>query len=265
MLVVAAAVVTAADVFRDDTDPVAERRAAASGYIAEVNMTQQVLVVELHRVSKAYRELRLDLRDDPARREAVEAAVTTLSGLRARLAALVAPPEARRLRSAILRLVDIQVALAREVAGMVRYLPTQGTVNRRLTAATKRLLAKLRSTSTARGQRDALAEYRDVLEEAAGTLRRTESPRVLAPVRAGELARLRRLRGLVARLDQALEAGKPAEVDLLFRRFIQASTDTGTTRARRDAVLAYNARIAALTSQRSRLAAELRRLDGELR
>lgn len=261
----AAAVVTGAALLRDEADPALERRAAVAGYIAEINMTQQVLAAQLERVREAYAELRLTTRADPRRSARVEAAVATLVDLRARIASLAAPAEARRLRAALLGLVDVQLGLAREVAGMAAYLPAQGTANRRLTAASRRLLGRIRAASTAAAQQDALARYRQVLEQAAATLRRTPAPQVLAPVRTGELARLERLAGLVDRLDEALENGDPAEIDLLFRRFLQASTDTGTTPARRRAVVAFNRRIADITSRRTKLGAELRRLDIVLR
>lgn len=263
MLLVAA--LTAVALARDDADPVAERRAVVTGYIAEVNMTQQALAVELQRVQEAYRGLRLAAREEPGRKQQAAAAVATLVDLRARIAALPAPPEAGRLRALLLRLVDIQVALAREVAGMAAYLPAQGRVNRLLAGATSRLVGKLRAASTAAAQREAFVAYRKALAESLETLRGTTAPRVLAPVRAGELARLRRLRALAGRIEVALETGRPAEIDLLFRRFVQASADTGTTPARRRAVVAFNRRIEEITAQRTKLAAEARRLDIELR
>lgn len=264
-VVLLTAALIAVALVRDDADPVAERRAVVTRYLAEVNMTQQTLAAELQRVQEAYRGLRLTGRPEPGRREQVGVAVATLVDLRARVAALPSPPEADRLRALLLRLVDLQIGLAREVAGMATYLPAQGRVSRLLTAATNRLLEKLRAASTAGAQREAFGEYRRALDQVLAMLRSTTAPQVLAPVRTGELARLRRLRGLVGRIDRALEAGKPAEIDLLFRRFVQTSTDTGTTPARRRAVVAFNRRIGAITAERAKIAAEVRRLDIELR
>lgn len=256
---------TGAEVLQGDSDPVAERRAAVARYIGEVNMAQQTLVAELEKVRGVYRRLSLTAKPAPGQLAGAERAARTLVELRGRFAGIPAPREANRLRSSLLQLLDLQAALADEVAGMARYLPLQAAANRRLGVATKRLLRGLRTASATDRQQAAFAEYRRALRQVDGELQRLSAPPVFEPIRTGELDRLKRLDGLLARLDRALEAQRAAEVGLLFRRFVQVSSDTGVTEARREAVVAFNRRIGRIGKQRSSLGAELRRLDAQLR
>jgi len=123
---------------RGGDDHTAERRDAVSAYIVKVNTTQQTLIVELERVSTAYRKLELKGDPTPAELARVDGVERTLTKLRSRFAALNVPVEARKLHAELLQVVDLQTALAREMAGMVRYLPFQARENRKLVAATPR-------------------------------------------------------------------------------------------------------------------------------
>lgn len=264
-LLVAAAGATAATLFESDSDPVAERRAAVARYIGEVNAAQQTLVVELEKVRDVYRRLSLTARPVPGQLAGAEKAVRTLADLRGRFAGIPAPREAKRLQSSLLQLLDLQVALADEVAGMARYLPLHSAANRRLGVATRRFVQSLRTASATDGQQAAVAEYRGALRRIDGELQRLSAPPVFEPVRTGAIDRLQRLDALLARLDRALGARRATEIDLLFRRFVQVSSDTGVTDARREAVVAFNRKVRRIADQRSALTAELRRLDVRLR
>lgn len=250
---------------RGGEDETKARRDAVAAYIAQVNITQQSLAVELERVNRAYRDLRLSGRADPKQLARVERAERTLQGLYARLEALPAPVEARTLRRLLLRLVDLQAGLAEEVAGMARYIPFQASENRKLAAATRTLRAALGAATTGPEQRRAFAAYDAALRGAVKRLEASSAPAVLEPSRAREIERLGQLAGLSRKLGAALEAQRAAEVDRLFPRFVQVSASTGTTRAERDAVVAFNRRLAAITDQRQALVAERARIDLELR
>ena len=236
-----------------------------AAYIVEVNTTQQALIVQLEQVSRAYRELQLRERAVPGQLEGVEAAEETLQGLRTRLAGLAAPPEARALRAGILELVDLQAGLAEEVAGMVRYLPVQAAENRKLAAATETLRDALTAAETGAAQRDAFDVFRAALERSARTLERTSAPDVLEPSRTGEVARLGKLATLARRIGQALEDAEAEDVDRLFPQFVQTSASTGTTKAERDAVVAFNKRLGEISDQRAAVVQERARLDLNLR
>jgi len=250
---------------RGEGDGTEARRAAVSAYIVEINTTQQALILELERVSLAYRQLQLKAEDIPGQLAKVEAAEATLRRLRSRLEQLRAPAEARKLRAQLLELVDLQAALAAEVAGMVRYLPVQAAENDRLAAATKVLRDALAEAKSGLSQRQAFDDYGAVLRASVRRLERASAPAVLEPSRTGEVARLQKLAALSRQLGGALEEQRAEDVDRLFPRFVQTSASTGTTRAERQAVIVFNRRLVAIGKQRTAVAAERTRLDLALR
>ncbi|HSO01886.1 MAG TPA: hypothetical protein VLS46_05125 [Gaiellaceae bacterium] len=216
-------------------------------------------------MSRAYRELQLRERPVPCQLERVEAAEETRRGLRSRLAGLDAPPEARALRAGLLELIDLQAGLAAEVAGMVRYLPVQAAENRKLAAATETLRDALTDAKTGAAQREAFDVFRAALQRSARTLDEASAPDVLEPSRTGEVARLERLATLSRRIGRALEDAEAEDVDRLFPQFVQTSASTGTTRAERDAVIAFNKKLAAVADQRAEVVRERARVDLNLR
>ncbi len=261
----AAAVVAGISLVRDGDDETDARREAVSAYIVELNTAQQASIVELDRVSSTYRRLRVAERADPAQLRRVEDAEASLRRVRARLAALPAPPEAARLRRELLRLVDLQVGLAEEVAGMVRYLPLQAEQSQRLAAAARKLQAGLEGSPPGAGQRAAFTAFRGELLATIAALERAAAPEVLEPSRTEEIERLRTLAALAQRLGAALDDGDAAEIERLFPQFVRSSTPAGTTKAERDAVVAFNRRIARIADVREAIAREQERLDLALR
>jgi len=250
---------------RDGDDETDERRAAVSTYIVQVNTTQQALIVELERVSTTYRQLQLKPDEDPRQLQRVEGAARTLRRLRSRLAELVAPTEVRTLRSRLLRLVDLQIALADEVAGMVRYLPVQAREARSVAAATKRLRDDLGDATTVEAQRRVFVAFEEGVRPSVARLRSATTPAIFEPSRKGEVTRLTGLLLLSRQVRVALEKQDAKEIDRLFARFVQTSASVGTTKAERDAVIAFNKRLSAISKARSAVAAERARLDLVLR
>lgn len=249
---------------RDDSEG-NPRRDAVAGYVADVNRTQQALVLELDRVSSAYRQLRLVAKPDPRQLSRLEAAEATLRTLRRRSASVAAPPEATRLRAELLELIDLQIAVAREVAGVARYLPLQAAESRRLAAATSRLRRRLDQGKTVPAQRVAFRAYRADLLGVVGGLEELTAPQVLEPGRRAQIARVERLADLARQFDEALERQDAREIDRVYRLFVQTSGTTGATRAERSAVVAFNRRLAAIVDQRSAVNAERTRIDRALR
>lgn len=264
VLLVASAFVAGRALLGDD-DGADERRDAVAGYIVQVNTTQQAVVVELEQVNSAYRRLQLGARPVPGQLERVVAAERSLAALRARFERLQVPTEAAKLHSELLRLVGLQVALAREVAGMVRYLPLQAEAHRQVAAATERLRKALGGAAVSEAQRGAFETYRREIQAVTRRLERASAPPVLEPARTGEIERLERLDSLAAQLGRALEKQQVAEIDRLFAEFVQASADTGTTQAERQAVIAYNRRLTRIAEQRTAVDTERSRLDLQLR
>jgi hypothetical protein len=185
--------------------------------------------------------------------------------MRSRLAALPAPAEAEALRAQLLRLVDLQVALAREVTGIVRYLPAQAAAGRELVQVTARLRRALVASTTPAAQRAAFERYRSELGTVAAGLERAAAPTVLAPARAAELARLRALGTRAGEIAAALERQRPDELRAALAAFVRESSSTGTPAAQRQAVLAFNRRSRAIGKQAGAVAAERTRLDVRVR
>jgi len=250
---------------RGGEDETQARRDAVAEYIVEVNQTQQTLIIELTSISRAYRDLELKEKPVPGQLEKVEAAERKLRNLRARLAKVSTPDEARKLRAELLRLVDLQSELAHEVSGMVRYIPLQAAENRSYAAATRKLRDGLQGAKDGAAQRKVFATYRAAVLASAGRLERASAPAVLQPSRMEEIARLERLAGLAHELDRALEAERVEDVNRLFPRLVQTSASAGTTPAERKAVIAFNRRVRGITAQRSVVNAERTKLDLELR
>jgi hypothetical protein len=264
-VVLALGVGAAVVLLRDGEDETQARRDAVAAYIVEINQTQQTLIIELTSVSRAYRDLELKERPVPGQLEKVEAAELVLRNLRSRLATLSTPGEARQLRAELLRLVDLQLALAHEVAGMVRYIPLQAAENRSFVAATRKLRDGLEGAENGAAQRTVFATYRAAVLASAGRLERATAPAVLQPSRMEEIARLERLAGLAQELDRALEAERAEDVNRLFPRLVQTSASTGTTPAERKAVIAFNRRLRGINDQQSVVKAERTKLDLQLR
>ena len=242
----------------DETD---ERRAAVSAYIVEVNTTQQVLIVKLEQASSAYRNLSFDGGGNRQQLERVQGVEVTLKTLRSRFSMLQPPAEAGKLHAELLRLVDLQIAFAQELAEMARFLPIQAGENRSLAAATERLRRALTRDATAREQQDAFQQYGDVVEAVAARLQAVSAPPVLEPARTTEIARLDRLAGLAGQVVKALERQDADAIDRLSRTFVQVAGTTGSTRAERQAVIAFNRRLAAIGDQRTAVNAERNRVD----
>lgn len=261
-LAAGAAVVLLRDGGDDETQA---RRDAVAAYIVDVNKTQQTLIVELEKVNRAYRELDLKGDPTPAELEQVDHVERTLNQLRSRFTALEVPVEAKQLHLELLHLVDLQAAFAHEMAAMVRFLPIQAREHRKLAAATAKLRVALVKKSTVATQGAAFDEYRAALRASVLRLEQVEAPPVLEPSRTGEIARLTRLGSLANALGDALRKQQADKIDRLSRQFVQASGTTGATRAERNAVIAFNRRLAAIGKQRVAVNAERNRVDVALR
>lgn len=265
-LAVIAIVVVGIALLRDDEGDArrAARQAAVAQYIVEVNQTQQTLVLELERVSAAYRKLRISAKPAPGQVERLEAAVDTLRDLRTEIAAVPAPREARALRRELLQLLTLQVEIAEEVTALARYLPSETLAQQQFAAATRRLRRDLGAADTAAEQDAVFAGYRAELVPIATRLEGTDAPAVVEPSRLAEVERLRALVAIVGRIRGALAERRVKDVEALFAHFARTSGATGTTPAERRAVVAFNERLAAIVDHRKRLNAERLRVQRQL-
>lgn len=260
----AACVAVGVVLLKGGDDATAARHAAVAEYIVEVNKTQQTLILELEQVNTVYRKLRIQAKPTPGQLARLEASSGTLAKLRAEIGSLPAPPEAVALRAELLKLLDVQIAIAGEVTGLVRYLPLETTAQRQFAAATVRLRKDVSGAGTAADQDAAFTRFRAAILPIAARLERAKAPAVVEPSRVAEVARLRALVTIAEQIRLALAERRVKDVEALFGHFARTSGATGTTPAERAAVIAFNRRLGTIVEQRQRLSKERVRLENEL-
>lgn len=102
------------------------KRKAVTQYIDRVNVVEQQLRYPLLKIERTYRTF--STRRGAMKRLAPQFATAeaTLHTLETRLGLIDAPPDARRLRAALLALIGAQAELARELTTLVTFLPAFG-------------------------------------------------------------------------------------------------------------------------------------------
>jgi hypothetical protein len=256
------AVVGSAFIGGDDGD---DRRETVALYILQVNQVQQGLGTALVRVNRAYAALRFAKSSASAQLAELQRAEQTMVLLRQQVEALRPPAEATELHAELERLMALQVALAREVTGLGRYVPQLSDAQRPLAEAGARLQRELAAEPTPPEQARAFDRYATALAAVADDVDRLSAPPVLEPARRSEVARLRRLADVSRRLRTALEQRRATEVTRLTKELSDASAAVGAaTRADRAAVAAYRRRLRAVEQQREAVKRERDRLDRAL-
>ena len=245
----------------DDGGP----RGDVAAYIEQVNAEQEGLALGLARVNRVYQQfgrgkggLAEDVPDLAASRR-------TLVLVRDRVRAIEPPPEAEELQRRIVRLLTAQAALAGEVTQLARYAPQLVEASQDVAAATERLRRGLAAGKTATAQQAAFARYAEDLDPVVQALAGARAPASLEGARLVEVARLRGLAALAETLRAALERGDATGVDDAARRLAVVSAGVGVARAQRQGALAYNRELRRLNDLRAAVAAEIARLQRELR
>jgi hypothetical protein len=239
-----------------------DERAEVADYIVGVNRIQGGMAGELTRVNRAYASFRAA----PSKRQIAELreAEQTLAVVAQQIRALHVPEDAARLHKELLRLLALQADFARELTQLAEYLPRLSDAQRELAPAGARVQRELAAATTPAGQARAFGRYAAKLDQVAKSLERLSAPPVLEPARRAEIARLRELAKLSARLRTAIDEQQAAEVRRLSADISRVAAVRGATRAERDAVIAYNDRLKAIGAQRRAVERERTRLDGAL-
>lgn len=204
-------------------------------------------------------------------------ATAKILALRRELASIPAPAPAAHLRALLLKLIDGQVAMTREVTKLVVFLPRFQKALGPLAPATTRLEAAL-SRNSAYGAAAvaavfaakvaALRQFQAQVNRIAGQLRRLHPPTVSKPSYRAQLSSLEGMAASAGRLADALASGDRSGLGPLLTQFDRAATSSQTAsvqRAEIAAVRAYNARIAGLTQLSQSVEAERERLANTLR
>jgi hypothetical protein len=188
--------------------------------------------------------------------ESYEAAARTFGRLHAQIAALPAPADARPVHRDLLRLLTLEIGLAREVGRLSDYLAAEREPLGRLRAADLALRRGLATARTAPAQRQLFTAFAASVGTARARLAAVRAPAPLAGWHRAELARLARLRGEALALAAALRRRDAAT---LRTQLSALRRDV----AGRDAVAAERAAIRAYDARAARVAELSRRIDAE--
>ena len=246
------------------TDGGDDDRNEVARYIVDVNRVQGSLAGELTRVNRAYASFRAAAAQPMGQVAELREAERTLGMVAQQIRALHVPDGAARLHKELLRLFALQSDFARELTQLAEYLPRLRDAQRELAPAGARVQRELAAAETPAGQAHAFGRYAATLDQVAKSLERLSAPPVLEAARRAEVARLRELATLSAKLRTAIEEQQPGAVRRLSADISRVAAVRGATRAERDAVLAYNDRLKAIGAQRSAVERERRRLNREL-
>jgi hypothetical protein len=243
------------------------RRDAVADYVREVNVVAAELDAPSRAVVAASGELAKENVDAVAVERKLLRAASGIERVRARLARLEAPPEARRLRALLLELATREASLAREVAALAAFLPAYAEALSPLAAAGAKLKAALAHKGPVAATADALDAYGDTVAVVLARLRALKPPPVSAALHTTQTQSLAKVRWSAAALARALRERRAAAIPGLVQRLNRAAISNQTLaaqRARIGAVRAYNARVRTLDELSIRITRERARLEEAL-
>jgi hypothetical protein len=228
-----------------------------SRYLDSVQHEEQLTAGPLQQVSIANRDFARSKNSAKLDRE-LATSERTLRDLRKKLAALEAPAEATRLRALILRLLEREIALAREVRDLAAFAPRYQAALRAVPQASTKLQATLSATGKGAAavktldaeKAAALTAYAGTLASVLATVRPLRPPPVWEPTYAQQVSALEKLRKSALALAGAIRANDTKSIPQRLHDFDAAAVSNQSLAAQKraiDAVNAYNARIGELS------------------
>lgn len=205
-----------------------EPREGVERYILEVNAVQKSAEPALERANEAYVAFsRRGAEEQMARPEGsatgkpeeIADAERAIRRTRGRIAKLRPPADAAALHRMILRVFDVNAAMAHETTLLARYLPAVEAALAPLDAISARLRRRLASAPAPAHQARALRAYFLRLDLLINRLRRLDVPPVLAPTHRAQTTRLASARLLAKRLRAAIGAQNAQRVASLLVQF----------------------------------------------
>jgi hypothetical protein len=189
-----------------------------------------------------------------------------IRGLRTRLSRLHPPPAARALHRQLLRVLDLNVEMARESTELAIYLPDARAALAAVGPINTSLRVRLAASSTPTGQGAALGRYRRSLARVVGRLQRLSPPPILAATHAAQIVRLQTAGDLARRLTTAVQARDAPLVARLLLRFRRVNASgAGDKALTSEEIRSYDTRyglIGEATAQLRREEARLQRTLG---
>jgi hypothetical protein len=216
-------------------------RERVSAYLVDAGGVQTRWSRAFDTANHAYAEFAAGrLKGDAAARQMAKVR-DDVRALRAALAALTPPGEARALHAKLLRAFDLDLALATETAQLATYLPAESAALARLPAANRRLSRRLAAASRdPAAQARALGAFKLTLDRTVRDLRTLTPPPVLRVGHRDRIDALARTAALSGRLRRALRAGDAVRAAHLLDQLERTPPEHRTLA--REAVEAYNRR-----------------------
>ena len=176
------------------------------------------------------------------------------------IAALDAPPAAKRLKDLLVSLYDADATLAHESTLLAEVVPASTAALKPLPATGRRLSRELRTAQTAPTQIKALQRYRDGIGRVLRDLEPLHPPPLLLGRHHEEIVHLTQVRSLAGRMATALRRHDSPLVARLLLRFRKLNARKSVGALPEDAIRAYNRRylgvrhaLQAVERERSRL------------
>jgi hypothetical protein len=177
---------------------------------------------------------------------------TTMRALEKKLRALHPPPDAKRLHSLIVQLVDAEGEIAGEVVQLARFAPRFSGALTPLAPASRRLRDSFKGAKTAKAQAVALDAYAVALAGVLERLRPLQAPPAFAPALSSQRSTLAHVRTSAIELADGLRRkNRRAALPTLIQRFTNAglaNQGLAAQEARIAAIKAYNGRVAHLVT-----------------
>ena len=246
------------------------QRKDVASYIISVNAIEARLTAPLSVIATAGRSLGAQHLPRPAVRRLARYE-REISVVKRDLAAVDAPPDARRLRALLLELVAKEAALAHEVVQLVAFLPGYAVALREVPGSTKALLraiaaAKKERTAAGqlRAQSDAFVRYGADITRILRRLRELKPPAVGVAAYTGQVTSLERMRASSLALADAFAQSRLGDIPRLLHDFNAAAVANQSIKAQKAqiaAVRSYNARVRALDALSTRIMREQDRLS----
>jgi hypothetical protein len=228
-----------------------KRRDAVSTYYKQVDAVQIALRTPLLAVEKAYRDFGRKKGPTLTQIEPrLVRAEATMRKVGKRLEALRPPPDAQKLHSMIVRLVNDESEIAHEVVLLAQFSPRFSTALGPLRPASVKLRAAFKSAKKATEQAAALDTYSVALAGVLQKLRFLHAPPAFVPTLETQQATLARVRTTAVELAVGLRSKRRAVLPALIQRFTNAglaSQGLAAQKARIAAIKAYNTRVSNLS------------------
>jgi hypothetical protein len=243
-------------------------RAAVTAYLARVNSTEAEMQKPLQQVSAATRAFTHPHGASAATTTvALAQAQRTLIDLYTRLLLVTPPKAAKPLHSLLLRLIQRQASLAGELRELSIFNPAFAATLQPLVAANASARTQLLGTKKPAKVVAALEAYRVAIEDVAQALHKLQPPAVERPLFEAQLARLDALGATIGQLQGAVRAHDPTATAKFQHAVSVASVlsdSTARQKAQRNAVIAYDNRVASVQALARQVQREHDRLQSTL-